>query len=138
VGAGRHFESAIDVRKPVVLVVDDEPLVRWSVSETLRDSGYDVTEAADAASALRAVATPDNRTDVVLLDLWLPESNDLRVLGAIQALSPRTPVILMTAHGTQEVLEQARASGALMTLQKPFDMSALPPLIGAALAARGD
>jgi len=121
----------------MVLVVDDEPLTRWSVSETLRDSGYDVTEAADAQSALRSVAAPDHRTDVVVLDLWLPDSADLNVLAAIRAICPRTPVILMTAHGTDEVFRQARASGAFMTLHKPFDMSELPSFIEAALAVVG-
>jgi DNA-binding NtrC family response regulator len=124
------------MRNAVVLVVDDEPLVRWSVSETLRDSGYEVAQASDAQSALRSVAAPDNHADVVLLDLWLPDSADLNVLAAIRAISPRTRVILMSAHGTEELFQQARASGAFMTLHKPFDMSTLPSLIEDALAAR--
>lgn len=120
----------------MVLVVDDEPLVRWSLSETLRDSGYDVTQVADAQSAIRTVA--DSRTDVVLLDLWLPDSADLSVLAAIRAISPQVPVILMTAYGTEELFEQARAAGAVMTLHKPFDMSILPSLIETALGSRSN
>jgi len=135
--SGRHLESADDVSLPTVLVVDDEPLIRWSVSETLADSGYEVTEAADAQSALRAIAIPGTRTDAVLLDLSLPDSQDLRVLSAIRTMSPETPVILMTAHGTDDVVAEARTRGAFMTLHKPFDMSALPPLVAAAVAASG-
>jgi two-component system, NtrC family, nitrogen regulation response regulator NtrX len=123
------------VSHPTVLVVDDEPLTRWSLSETLADSGYEVTEAADARSALRAIAIPGTRTDAVLLDLSLPDSQDLTVLSAIRALSPETPVILMTAHGTDEVFDEARTRGAFMTLDKPFDMLALPPLVAAAVAS---
>lgn len=120
---------------PSVLVVDDEPLTRWSVSETLADCGYAVREAADAQAALRALAIPGARTDAVLLDLCLPDSRDLTVLSAIRALSPETPVILMTAHGTDDLVEDARTRGAFMTLHKPFDMSALPPVVAAAVAS---
>ena len=120
---------------PTVLVVDDEPLIRWSVSQTLADSGYQVTEAADARSALRAMAAPGVRADAVLLDLCLPDSQDLTILSAIRALSPATPVILMTAHGTDDLSEEARTRGAFMTLHKPFDMSELPPLVEAAISS---
>jgi DNA-binding NtrC family response regulator len=125
----------LDVSLPTVLVVDDEPLIRWSVAETLADSGYAVTQATDAQAALRAIAAPGTRTDAVLLDLWLPDSQDLSVLSAIRAISPETPVILMTARGTDEVFEEARTRGAFMTLHKPFDMAALPPLVAAAVAS---
>ena len=118
-----------------MLVVDDERLIRWSVAETLADSGYDVTEAADARSALQAISAPGVRTDAVLLDLSLPDSQDLTVLSAIRALSPETPIILMTAHGTDDVCEDARRRGAFMTLHKPFDMSELAPVVAAAVAS---
>jgi len=120
---------------PTVLVVDDEPLIRWSVAETLADSGYRVKEAGDARSALQAIAVPGAETDAVLLDLWLPDSQNLTVLSAIRGLSPTTPVILMTAHGTDDLCAEARARGAFMTLDKPFDMSVLPPLVEAAVAS---
>ena len=70
---------------PTILVVDDEPLVRWSVAETLGDYGYRVTAVADAAEAMRVMAGPGKPPDVVLLDLWLPDRNDLEVLSAMQA-----------------------------------------------------
>ena len=54
-----------------VLVVDDEPLIRWSIAETLGAAGHQVTEAQDAASALRALADAPS-TDLVLLDFRLP------------------------------------------------------------------
>jgi DNA-binding NtrC family response regulator len=123
------------VSHPTILVVDDEALTRWSVSETLVDSGYLVTEAADAETALRAIGAAGIRTDAVLLDLCLPDSQDLAVLSAIRSISPATPVILMTAHGTDEVCEEARTRGAFMTLHKPFDMAELPPVVAAAVAS---
>jgi DNA-binding NtrC family response regulator len=120
---------------PTVLIVDDEPLIRWSVAETLADSGYRVKEAGDARSALQTMAVPGAQTDAVLLDLWLPDSQNLTVLSAIRDMSPTTPVILMTAHGTEDLCEEARARGAFMMLHKPFDMSVLPPLVEVAVAS---
>src|SRR5690349_25066228 len=56
-----------------VLVVDDEPLIRWSVAESLSELGFDVEQAADAHSALRKVTTTAAPYDVVVLDLRLPD-----------------------------------------------------------------
>src|SRR2546430_8266769 len=78
-----------------VLVIDDEPLVRWSVAETLADAGYDVIEADDGASAIQ-VCSACARPDVVLLDLSLPDSTDLGLLASLRRLSPGTPIVIIT------------------------------------------
>ena len=85
-----------------ILVVDDEPLVRWSVAEVLGDHGYQVAEAHDAMSAIHAFCETPDPADIVLLDLRLPDSDDLRVLSAMRQWSPATPIILMTAYGSPE------------------------------------
>jgi DNA-binding NtrC family response regulator len=115
-----------------VLVVDDEPLVRWAVAETLADSGYDVLEAGDAKSALKYFPGP--QADAVLLDVHLPDCNDLRVLTDIRRLSPKVPVILMTAFSTPELLDEARRLGAFAVVDKPFEVDELPGLIEQAVA----
>jgi DNA-binding NtrC family response regulator len=121
------------VTTPNVLVVDDEPLVRWSVSETLSDSGYRVTQAGDALSALEALNGKGGAADLVLLDMWLPDSSDLKVLSMMRRLSPATPIILMTAYGSDALRAEARSRGAYAVVDKPFDMSALPQLVADAL-----
>ena len=127
-GAENFAPGAEKSRPPRVLVVDDEALLRWSVAETLGDRGWQATEAANAQSAL--VAFPDiaAASGLVFLDLRLPDSDDLQVLAAMRRLSPDTPVILMTAHGTPDLAEAARALGAFAVLDKPFDMAELGPL----------
>jgi two-component system response regulator AtoC len=80
-----------------VLVVDDEALIRWSLVQTLNDSGCDTVEAIDGAMAERAVAEASRSFDVVLLDFRLPDSNDLTLLTRLRQLAPDTQVILMTA-----------------------------------------
>jgi DNA-binding NtrC family response regulator len=121
---------------PTVLVVDDEPLVRWSVAETLGDCGYRVTQAPDAASAIEAIAAADGSPDVVLLDLCLPDSNDLRALSVIHRLFPATRIVLMTVHADPELFADARRRGAMAVLRKPFEVNDLAPLVERALAAR--
>jgi DNA-binding NtrC family response regulator len=111
-----------------VLVVDDERLLRWAVAETLTAHGYEVSEAADAKSALKAIGASRTSTDLVLLDLFLPDACDLRVLNLVRTIVPSVPVILMTAFSTPEIVEQALAVGARVIL-KPFDMDTLTALI---------
>ena len=117
-----------------VLVVDDEPLIRWSVTETLAEHGLDVEQASDAASALRAITTKPLSFDVVVLDLRLPDMRDLSLLGTIRQLLPDASVVLMTAYGTDEVMERAVALGAATVLNKPFELGSL---IDAVYGVRG-
>lgn len=119
-----------------ILVVDDEPLIRWSIAETLGELGYDVGEAGDAASAMRACAPGSRAVDVVLLDLRLPDCDDLGALTAIRRLSPRTLVILMTAYGSPELVLEAHRLGIFAILDKPFEIAALQPLVERALDTR--
>ena len=113
-----------------VLVVDDEPLIRWSISETLGAAGHQVSEAPDAAAALEAVASAPG-LDLVVLDFRLPDSNDLGLLAKIRQMAPRAAVVLMTAFGTADVTAGALGLGALRVLNKPFDMHELEEVVRA-------
>jgi DNA-binding NtrC family response regulator len=117
-----------------VLIVDDEPLVRWALAETLRPRGYVIEEAADAEAAVRAVGrgTPP---DVVLLDLRLPGCSDLTLLRALRRSAPRAAIILMTAFGTPEMRDEATRLGAFRVVDKPFEMGSLAGLVSSALAS---
>ena len=111
-----------------VLVVDDEPLIRWSVAESLSDLGIDVEEAADAQSALRIVTTAANPFQVVVLDLRLPDMEDLSLLGTLRQVLPDARLILMTAFGTPDIISQAMLLGADV-LNKPFELTELNRLV---------
>jgi CheY-like chemotaxis protein len=113
---------------PSVLVVDDEPLIRWSVSQSLADLGFAAEDAPDAASALKIVTTSPEPFAVVVLDLRLPDMNDLSLLGTLRQLLPDAQLILMTAFGSPEIIADARALGADV-LSKPFELSDLSRLI---------
>lgn len=124
------------VPPPRVLVVDDEPLIRWSLSETLADCGYQVEESGDGASARTAVKEAPREFDVVLLDLRLPDTEDLSLLKSLRGLSPHAQIILMTAFGTPEVVRSALDMGAFRVVSKPFEMDDVANLVAQAYAAR--
>jgi two-component system response regulator AtoC len=117
-----------------VLVVDDEALIRWSVSQTLVERGYEVMEMADASGTRLAVGDTQP-FDVVLLDYRLPDSDDLSLLASIRKASPTTQVILMTAFGSPEVVRGALNLGAYQVINKPFEMQAIADLVAQAHAA---
>lgn len=119
-----------------VLVVDDEPLIRWALAETLGDRGYEVVEAGDARAALQAVADAADPFDVVVLDFRLPDSNDLTLLSRILQFDPAPQVIMMTAHGSQELTEKALRRGAYRVVNKPFEMAQVAALVSQAQTAR--
>ena len=127
--AGENLTQGAEKCRPRhVLVVDDEALIRWSVAETLGEQGWQVTEAADAESAMVAFTRVIGGSALVFLDLRLPDSDDLHVLADMRRLSPHTPVILMTAHRTPDLAKAARALGTFAVIDKPFDVGDLGPL----------
>lgn len=117
-------------------MVDDEALIRWSVSETLADLGFVVAQAADGASALSAIADAGASFDVVVLDLRLPDVNDLSLLDRVRVLLPSATVVLMTAFGTAEIVAGALQLGVIGVLSKPFELTELAQLLGLAGAPR--
>lgn len=110
-----------------VLVVDDEPLMRWSIVESLRDQRHRVVEAADGAEALRALSAAE--VDAIVLDYRLPDSDDLSLLGRIRQMAPVTPVVMITAHSTPDFADHARVAGAQIIIEKPFEMRTLTAIV---------
>jgi DNA-binding NtrC family response regulator len=118
-----------------VLVIDDEPLIRWSCAETLTASGFPVIEGDSGETAVSVLAGPDRGAEVVLLDLILPDTRDLSLLALLRRLVPAVPIILMTAFPTPELVTEAQRLGAFAVVEKPFDLNGLVPLVRWALAS---
>jgi DNA-binding NtrC family response regulator len=112
-----------------VMVVDDEALIRWSVAETLSSDGMAVTQAHDGASALAQLRAAAEPFDVVVVDLRLPDVDDLTLVAAVRAMSPSSAVIVMTAFGSHEITAQAWELGAAHILNKPFELGHLLRLV---------
>ncbi|OFV90223.1 MAG: hypothetical protein A3G76_08100 [Acidobacteria bacterium RIFCSPLOWO2_12_FULL_65_11] len=119
-----------------VLVIDDEPLIRWSLAETLSASGHTVIEACDGETAIRTLSEGKELVDVIVLDYRLPDSNDLTLLSTLRRLAPFSQIIMMTAFGTPEVMTSALNLGAYRVVPKPFEMHEMAALVLQAHAAR--
>lgn len=119
------------IPSPLVLVVDDEALIRWSLSEALAECGHTVRLAGSAAEARAVVTSLDGEPLVVLLDLRLPDMADLSLLRELRSRRPDAPVIMMTAHGTPEDGRQATALGASAFVAKPFDVAEMVRMVDA-------
>jgi CheY-like chemotaxis protein len=113
-----------------VLVVDDEPLMCWSVAQTLGARGDIVSEACSGATAIRSLNDAHGDVDVVLLDYELPDSHDLTLLSTVRRLAPSSRVILMSAYFTPAMRRDALALGADRVVSKPIDMDDLPAIVG--------
>ena len=100
-----------------VLVVDDEAMVREVVAAYLTRDGFSVTEASDGRSALQHIETQP--TDLIVLDVMLPETDGLSVLSAVRQHAD-TPVILLTARGDEADRVLGLELGADDYLVKPF------------------
>jgi DNA-binding NtrC family response regulator len=113
----------------LVLIVDDEPLIRWALAETLIAHGCGIVEACDAQSAIDVLADGSRRFDVVVLDYRLPGAHDLTLLATTRRLSPESQVVVMTAFMTEDVVLRALELGACHVLQKPVELDALAALV---------
>ncbi len=122
---------------PVVLVVDDEPRSRWSLSERLSEEGYPVRQASSGAEAVAVLSALADERVIVLLDIRLPDVNDLELFRRIRAERPEVPVIVMTAHGSPDEAREALGSGAAGFIGKPFDVAQMLELIDKASAKPG-
>ena len=116
---------------PTVLVVDDDKLTRFSLSKILGRAGYRIREAASATEGMAAIEA--ERPGLVLLDIRLPDRDGFAVLQAIRASHPQLPVVLMTAHHTEDTAREANALGAWAYLAKPCDPVKLQSVVSTAL-----
>lgn len=115
-----------------ILVVDDEPDIRFLLKDILEDEGYqvDVAEHARAANQIRAVSKPD----LVLLDIWMPEVDGVTLLKEWKTNQDDTcPVVMMSGHGTVETAVEATRYGAFDFIEKPLSMAKLLSTVKSAL-----
>ena len=106
-----------------VLVIDDDPSLRFTLEAVLSDAGF-VVEACDGgASALAAFDV--HGADVVLTDLAMPDMDGMQVLARLRAGDPSVPVLMLTAHGSERVAVAAMKAGAFDYIPKPFDPDVL-------------
>ena len=115
-----------------ILVVDDEVGIRELLSEILHDEGYRVTLAENAGQA--RAARGQARPDLVLLDIWMPDTDGITLLKEWAAAGQLTmPVVMMSGHGTIDTAVEATKMGAFDFLEKPIALQKLLATVGRAL-----
>jgi DNA-binding NtrC family response regulator len=123
------------VRSPptgaTILVVDDEELIRWSLSEHLRAEGYRVIEAENGLELLEKAA--ECSPDLILTDLKMPKLGGMEALRRLRQGDADLPVIVLTAHGAVDSAVEATRLGAKAYLSKPFDIREVGLAVGTVL-----
>ena len=115
-----------------VLVVDDEADIRALIQDILSDEGYAVTAAADASEARDARV--DNKFDLILLDIWMPDTDGITLLREWSDAGDLTcPVVIMSGHGTVDTAVEATRLGAFDFVEKPLSLAKLLRTVEAAL-----
>jgi DNA-binding NtrC family response regulator len=114
----------IVVVKPHILIVDDEPPIRELLTSYFKKHGYEVTAAADAKEAFRAIE--EKKVEAVILDVLLGDSDGLEVLADIKKSRPELPVIMITGIGfDEELLQEAIQKGAAGYISKTLPLDQL-------------
>jgi len=96
--------------REAILIVDDEPGVRQSLTGILADEGY-LAEAVESGEAC-LTALEERRYDLVLLDVWLPKMDGLETLSRLRESDPHLPVVAISGHGNIETAVKALRIGA--------------------------
>lgn len=109
--------------QPRILIVDDEPDIRHMIGETLSDEGYRVTAVHDA-NAARTAARLDPY-DAIILDIWMPGDDGITLLKEWREKEFKTPVVMLSAHGSVETAMEATRYGAFDYLEKPISTGRL-------------
>lgn len=125
-GRGENTQRVQKMPRTTVLVVDDEPLIRWAIGERLHAEGYEVQEAADGQTAISLF---ERGVDIVLLDSKLPDVGGLALLHHFVERDPHARIILMTADAGLETPADALRDHAFPRATKPFLLDEIVSLV---------
>lgn len=104
-----------------ILIVDDETPIRRTLRDILEFEGYEVDEAVDGLECVAKVQK--EKYDVVITDIKMPKMDGIEALERLQILSPETPVIMVSGHGTIDTAVEAVKKGAFDFISKPPDLN---------------
>ncbi|MEZ4753664.1 MAG: response regulator [Bdellovibrionota bacterium] len=114
-----------------LVIIDDDPGVLYALSLVLQTMGWEVKSFERPTKAVEYIKNPDNKCDLVITDLRMPELSGMAVLEKIRKEMPDLPVVMISGHATQQERDKAKALGAWGVLGKPFDADELRGLLSA-------
>ena len=131
------IEAAEPSHKPtegpaVILIVDDEPMVRETVARMVQLDGHEVLEAGDGDEALAMLGDRPGEVDLIVLDLTMPHRDGLSTLAEMRKRGYRIPVLLASGYSNEAVPPDAAVAGFI---QKPFRSAELRDQVGSVLSA---
>lgn len=126
----------MNVPHPVVLVIDDQPGIRRLLFEVLSEEGYDVAVAANGLEGLEK--SKDLNPDLTLMDMKMPGMDGIETLRELKRAGRGDKVIMMTAYGELDLVNEARQIGAFDYITKPFDIMELCRFIRENIAVGDD
>jgi len=106
--------------KEKILIVDDQFGIRILLNEVFQKEGYQTFQAANGIQALEIVTKHD--PDLVLLDMKIPGMDGIEILKRMKVIDPEIRVIIMTAYGELDMIQEAKDLGAITHFAKPFDI----------------
>lgn len=113
--------------KRKLLIVDDQNGIRVLLVEVFSSEGYETFQASNGKTALEIV--DEHVPDLVLLDMKIPGMDGLEILKRIKQKHENIKVIMMTAYGELDMINEAKETGALMHFTKPFDIDELRQVV---------
>jgi two-component system response regulator (stage 0 sporulation protein F) len=108
------------VMKEKILIVDDQFGIRILLTEVFQKEGYQTFQAANGIQALDILKKHD--PDLVLLDMKIPGMDGIEILKRMKVIDPSIRVIIMTAYGELDMIQEAKNLGAITHFAKPFDI----------------
>ena len=106
--------------KGKILIVDDQFGIRILLNEVLQKEGYETYQAANGVQALEIVTK--HAPDLVLLDMKIPGMDGIEILKRMKVIDKDIRVIIMTAYGELDMIQEAKDLGAMTHFAKPFDI----------------
>ncbi|MEH6936371.1 response regulator [Bacillus sp. JJ664] len=110
-----------------LLIVDDQYGIRLLLHEIFKKEGYEVFQAANGFQAIDIVIK--DCPDLVILDMKIPGMDGVEILKRIKEINKEIKVILMTAYGELDIIEEAKKLGALRYFPKPFDIDEIKKVV---------
>ena len=120
-----------DNTKQHIFFVDDEPMIRKVVGETLEESGFKVSCFASAADCLEKLRS--QACDLLITDVKMPDIDGIELLTEVQHIVPWLPVLLVTGYGDVPMATAAFKAGAVDFIEKPLDKQVLLSAVESAL-----
>ncbi len=110
-----------------IMIIEDDEEMRSLLKEFFEEEGFETDSVSNGVDALKILS--EDHVDLVITDIRMPGLTGLDILPAIRRLKPKTPIIVMTAYGSEDLRRRTFERGATIYLEKPIRLSQLKTLI---------